>query len=396
VEASDLERTEPATPRRIERARDEGDVPRSRELATCVLLLAAGTGLWFTGNRTIGELGAMLATGLTLERELAFDSHALLERIAAMLAPVLVAFLPVVALLLVAVLLAPAALGGLVFSTTLLVPKFNRMNPVKGIANIFSSRTAVELAKAIAKAVLVGGVALAFFTASLDALLALVLQSPVAGIARVGLLVAATFMALAATLLLVVLIDVPYQLWHHAKKLRMSREEVRRESKESEGDPHVKARVRALQREMARRRMMAAVPTADVVVTNPTHYAVALSYTDGAMRAPRVVAKGADAVAARIRALAAEHGVPQLEAPALARALHRHTDIGDEIPASLYSAVAEVLAWVYRLRAHRTGDAPKPARPASIDVPPGLDPGPGASAAPNASANAAPDTVPLG
>jgi flagellar biosynthetic protein FlhB len=174
---------------------------------------------------------------------------------------------------------------------------------------------------------------------------------------------------------LIAAVDVPLQLWEHARKLRMTREELRQESKETEGDPQVKAHIRSQQREMARRRMMAEIPKADVVVTNPTHYAVALSYQDGAMRAPRVVAKGAHLLAARIRALAEAHQVPILEAPPLARALYRHAELGDEIPATLYTAVAEVLAYVYQLRRQREAGGPVPQLPELLPLPAGLDPG---------------------
>jgi flagellar biosynthesis protein FlhB len=182
------------------------------------------------------------------------------------------------------------------------------------------------------------------------------------------------FISIVSSLVVIALMDAPYQMWHYANKLKMTREEVRQEAKESDGDPHVKAKIRQLQREMAKRRMMSEVPTADVVVTNPTHYAVALKYTDGKMRAPTVVAKGADEVAAKIRELAAEHNVPLLEAPPLARALYSHAELGDEIPEGLYTAVAEVLAYVFQLRAYKTNGGSCPEIPADLEVPPQLDP----------------------
>jgi flagellar biosynthetic protein FlhB len=167
---------------------------------------------------------------------------------------------------------------------------------------------------------------------------------------------------------------VPFQLFHFRSKLKMTLEEVKKEQKETEGDPYIKGRIRQQQREMARRRMMAAVPKADVVVTNPTHFAVALKYLEGRHRAPVVVAKGVDEVAERIKALAAEHGVPRLEAPPLARALYRHVELGAEIPAALYTAVAQVLAYVFQLRRHQQGQAPRPRTPDDIEVPEGMDP----------------------
>jgi len=188
-------------------------------------------------------------------------------------------------------------------------------------------------------------------------------------------LLGSSFLIMAASMALIVAVDIPVQIWDHERKLRMTREEVRQENKETEGDPQVKAHIRSQQREMARRRMMAEIPRADVVVTNPAHYAVALRYQDGAMRAPRVVAKGAHLLAARIRALAEEHQVPILGAPPLARALYRHAELGDEIPAALYTAVAEVLAYVYQLRRHREDGSPMPQPPELLPLPAGLDPG---------------------
>jgi flagellar biosynthetic protein FlhB len=174
--------------------------------------------------------------------------------------------------------------------------------------------------------------------------------------------------ALTAALVLIAAVDAPFQIWQHRQDMRMTREEVRQEHKEAEGSPEIKGRIRALQRELAERRMMEEVPKADVIVVNPTHYAVALRYDDRSMRAPRVVAKGVDLMAARIREVATEHKVPIFEAPPLARALHRHVEIGDEIPAGLYVAVAQVLTYIFQLRAAKAGGGIRPALP-RIDMP---------------------------
>jgi flagellar biosynthesis protein FlhB len=182
------------------------------------------------------------------------------------------------------------------------------------------------------------------------------------------------FCALVLAMVVIASIDVPFQLWRFYSGLRMSAEEVRREQKESDGNPQIKGRIRQLQREMAKRRMMQEVPKADVIVTNPTHYAVALVYHEGKMNAPRIVAKGVDQVAQAIRELGAQHKVPVLEAPPLARALYAHGEIDREIPAALYSAVAQVLAWVFQLRRHREGEGELPETPAVLEVPPALDP----------------------
>jgi flagellar biosynthesis protein FlhB len=374
AEDSDLEKTEPASPRRLEQAREEGDIPRSRELATCTVLAAAGAGLWFAGDSLVRQLDRLLVSGLSFERTQAFDPDALLARLAADIGQVLLAFAPVAGLLMLVALASPLLVGGWLFSAKALMPDFGRINPLRGLGNMFSARSAVELGKAIAKTILVGTVAWIVISGKLEAMLALGVEPVKSGSAHLAHLLWTSFIAIVAALVLIALIDAPYQLWHYANKLKMTREEVRREAKESEGNPEIKAKLRAQQREMARRRMMSEIPKADVVVTNPTHYAVALKYADGAMRAPKVVAKGADAVAAKIREIAGEHRVPLLESPALARALYAHADLGDEIPEALYTAVAEVLAYVFQLRAYGRHGGARPQAPGHVSVPPELDP----------------------
>jgi flagellar biosynthetic protein FlhB len=262
----------------------------------------------------------------------------------------------------------------LLFTTKALEPKFERLNFVKGVGRMFSSQTAVELLKTVAKACVIGAVAAVVIWHYRHQMIALMHATPTEALARGMELVALCCGLIVAALSAIVLIDAPWQIWNHHKKMRMSREDVKQENKESEGDPHVKGRIRQQQRAMSRRRMMAEIPKADVVVTNPTHYAVALAYRDGPGSAPRVVAKGAGLVAARVRAVALEHKIPMLGAPPLARALYHHVEIGHEIPVELYSAVAEVLAWVYQVRTWNSGFGSEPDRPAHLAVPPGLDP----------------------
>jgi len=252
--------------------------------------------------------------------------------------------------------------------------KLSKLSPLAGMKRMFSSQTVVELLKAFAKAGLVGGVAVSVIWSIHDDVLGLMHVAPRAALPKALSLVASSIALIVASLLLVVLIDVPWQMWSHLKKLRMSKEDVRQEHKESDGDPHTKSRIRQQQRSMARRRMMSEVPKADVVVTNPTHYAVALKYAEGVEDAPRVIAKGSGLIAANIRKIAVEHRVPTLEAPPLARALYQHVELGHEIPAELYTAVAEVLAWVFQLRSWRAGWGAEPPAPSSLPVPPELDP----------------------
>ena len=248
-----------------------------------------------------------------------------------------------------------------------------------GFKRMFSGHALAELGKALAKVLVIGAVAVGVIVSQSSQFSALIAQPLESGIVSAGQLLMWCFALIAGAMILIVIVDVPMELWRHTSKLRMSREEVRKEARETEGDPIVKAAVRSQQREMARRRMMADVPKADVVVTNPTHYAVALSYSDSSMRAPRVVAKGAELVAARIREIAHAHHVPVLESPPLARALYHHAEIGDEIPETLYAAVAEVLAYVVQLRHHQAHGGPAPKLPAEVAVPSALDPGAKAS-----------------
>jgi flagellar biosynthetic protein FlhB len=375
AEDSDLERTEPASARRREQAREEGQVARSRELSTLALLLAAGGGLWFMGAGLTDTLSGLMRHGMQLERALAFDTDLMLLRLKDSSVDVLLAFSPLLALLVLAGIASALLLNGWMFSFKPLMPDFNRLDPLQGLARIVSLHGVIEMAKAIGKTVLVGGVAAWVIWNNSGAVLALAAEPLASGMVHLVRLLGTSFLVMAGSMGLIVAADIPFQLWDHAKKLRMTREEVRQENKENEGDPKVKAHIRSQQREMARRRMMAEIPKADVVVTNPTHYAVALRYQEGEMRAPRVVAKGAHLLAARIRELAQEHNVPLLEAPPLARALYSHAELGDEIPAALYTAVAEVLAYVYQLRRQKEFGGPAPQAPGPLALPAGLDPG---------------------
>lgn len=368
AQESDLEKTEPASQRRLDQAREEGDIPRSRELAACASLLAGGLLLWVMGGRLQGELAGMMRDTLSFPRELAFDSALLLEHGAHMTGRVLWSLLPFAAILLAVVIVAPLLVGGWLFSAKSFLPRFDRLDPIAGIARMFSLHSLGELGKALAKAVLLGAVGALVVKQQTAALLGLAFVPAGHGDSQLGHLMFVAFIAMAGVLALIAAIDVPWQRWQYAKKLMMTREEVRQEHKEQEGNPEIKARIRAQQREMARRRMMAEVPKADVVVTNPTHYAVALKYSEGRDAAPVVVAKGADALAAKIRELASEHRVPVLEAPPLARALYRHVEPGQPIPERLYAAVAQVLAWVFQLRAGQ-----RPVQPGEIEVPADMD-----------------------
>jgi len=374
AEESDLERTEAPSQRRLEKAREEGNVPRSREVNTFALLTAAGIALWASAEGVRNELAGVLRGGLAIPRAALSDPGAMLERLHALSFDALMAVAPVLAVLFIVALAAPLALSGWLVSWKAIEPDFGRLSPLRGLGNIFSVSSGIELAKAIGKVLLIGAITTAVVLGQMPETMALAGETLNSGVVHGGRILGLCFLAAGGSLALIAAIDVPFQIWHYRSKLKMSREELRQEAKETEGDPQVKAAMRAQQREMARRRMMAAVPEADVVVVNPTRYAVALRYDEARMGAPRVVAKGMHLVAARIRELAETHRVPVLEAPPLARALYRHAELGDEVPAALYSAVAEVLAWVFQLRRHVAEGAVAPRRPQSIEVPSGMDP----------------------
>lgn len=368
AEESDLEKTEPASARRLEQAREEGQVPHSRELGAFLILIAAAGAFWLMGGWFAQRIAAMVRRGLTLDQKLVQEPDQMLVRFSDLSLDALITFSPLLALLMVAAAASPFFLNAFNFSPKALVPNLSRLDPIKGLQRLFSVTGLVDMLKAIAKALLVGGMAAWVIWSERNDLISLLTQPIEVGLVSASHLAAFSFLAVVAVMLLIVAIDVPFQLWHYHDKLKMTREEVRQEGKEMEGDPHVKGRIRALQREAARRRMMAAVPQADVIVTNPTHFAVALAYKSG-MGAPKVVAKGMGEVARRIRELGAEHGVPLLEAPPLARSLHRHVDLDREIPGALYAAVAEALAWVYQLSTWRQSGGQYPVPPRELVVP---------------------------
>ncbi len=366
------ERTEQPTPKRLEEARRQGQLPRSPELSTAAVVLIGGIGLHFIGTHIAGELNGIMRSGLSLSREQALDASWLMPSLAASAARGAEAIAPVLVLTLIAALLAPITLGGWNLSLEALVPDFTRLSPMNGLQRVFSLRGGVELAKALVKFLLVGLVAVLFIKGNSSALASLGAEPMRVAIAHAVTLGGNALLVFSVALALIAAVDVPWQLWNYKQRLRMSRQEIRDELKQNEGSPEMKGRVRRAQQAAAKRRMMHEVPKADVVVTNPTHFAVALRYDEQRMRAPVVVAKGMDEVAARIREVAVENRVPIFEAAPLARALHRAVPIGGEIPTSLYVAVAQVLTYVYQLRtARRTGAMPP--------APPRIDPAVGAT-----------------
>lgn len=373
AEDSDLEKTEEPTGRRIEQAREQGQVPHSRELGTFLVLVVAAATIWMMGGWFVQRSMALMRKGFLIEAPVMREPALMLPRLAELSGDALLTFSPLLAVMFVAAILPPFFLNAWVFSPKALVPDLKRLNPLSGFGRMFSWSSLMELVKALLKAVLVGGIAALLIWKERDELFGLLSEPLEVGLAHAGHLVSFSFLILVAALVIIVAADVPFQLWQYFDKLKMTKEEVKQEMKEMMGDPHVKGRIRSLQMQAARKRMMAAVPQANVVVTNPTHYAVALSYQAG-MAAPKVVAKGVGAIALKIRELAGEHAVPILEAPPLARALYKHTEIDSEIPSALYNAVAEVLAYIYQLANWRQAGGVYPVPPRDLPVPPELVP----------------------
>lgn len=373
AEESDLEKSEAPTAHRLEKAREEGQIPRSRELTSVLMLLVGVTMLWLGGDPMARKMAQMLAQGLHFDHGLIGNDRLSLTQTAALVKQAVWALLPVFTGLVLVALASPMLLGGITFNPALIKFDLKKLNPLSGLKRMFSTQVLSELFKAILKALMAGVVTGWFLWQHWSRMLHLVMEPPVAALGDALDLIATCALLIIMSLVPIVAFDVFWQLWSHFKKLKMSRQDIRDEFKSQEGDPHVKGRIRMQQRAMARRRMMADVPKADVIVTNPTHFAVALRYEDGKMSAPKVVAKGAGEVALRIRELGLSHRIPLLEAPPLARALYRHSEIGQAIPATLYAAVAEVLAWVYQLKRWRQQGGLIPKTPEHLPVPAALD-----------------------
>jgi flagellar biosynthetic protein FlhB len=357
------ERTEEPSQRRLQDARERGQVPRSRELTNFATMIGGSATLIAIGGTLATHLSQIMRHALSIDPERLRDPDTMLNSLSEAALSATGVLLPVFAALIVLVLLASVALGGWNFSMQAMAPDFTRLSPLAGIKRLLGLRGASELGKALMKCAVVGGVCAAIVSSIFRDVLALGHMEPRAAIGRgVGLL-GWSFVWLCGSLALVAIVDVPLQLFQFRRMLRMTRQELRDEAKESDGRPETKQRIRQLQQTLARRRMMHKVPAADVVIVNPTHFAVALKYDPKTMRAPRVLAKGRDLVAQNIRRIAEEHRVPVFESPKLARALYRSTDLNKEIPAGLYVAVAQVLSYIFRVRTLNPTTAARMARP---------------------------------
>ncbi|MFD1801143.1 flagellar biosynthesis protein FlhB [Mixta tenebrionis] len=372
-EESDVEKTEDPTPYRREKARKEGQIPRSKELTSVMMLLVGWSLMLAGGHDLVMHLTNLLHDGLTFDALLARDTSLLFWQLRHLSNAALQALLLLLPGLFLTALTTPMLLGGLHLGGKSLKLDLKRLSPISGLKRMFSAQVVSELLKGILKVTLVGCVCGLYLYLHRQNFIHLVEQPLYEALHNFASLIMGCLLMVILALIPMVGYDVFWQLFSNLKKLRMSRQEIRDEHKEHEGDPHVKGRIKQLQRAAATRRMMAELPNADVIINNPTHYSVALRYQEGSMAAPILLAKGAGETALRIRAVAGEHRIPMLEAPPLARALYRHCELNAPIPAALYGAVAEVLAWVYSLRRWRHAGGLRPKKPVNLPVPAALD-----------------------
>jgi flagellar biosynthetic protein FlhB len=366
---SGQEKTEQPTAKRLEDAKRKGQVARSRELNTLAITLLGVVILVVMSGYLGGELKQVMTHGLDIERREIFDSNSLIRHLSEAVQSSLLALAPFFFAMMVVAIASSVVLGGFSISNEALAPKLSKLNPLKGLQRIFSLKGLMEMVKSLAKFVLIGGVTALLLWYTLGDYLLLHEMELQEAVLHMGSLIGWSVILIASTLILVAAIDVPFQLWDHKRQLKMTRQEVRDELKETDGRPEVKSRIRQLQHELAQRRMMEEVPKADVIVTNPSHYAIALRYDPDRMQAPKLVAKGADLVALNIRRVGEAAGVPVVQSAVLARAIYFHTELDEYIPVGLYLAVAKLLAYVFQLKVYQTDGGDRPEVPQDLPIP---------------------------
>jgi len=366
---SSQEKTEEPTQKRLDKAREDGQIPRSKELTTSVILLLGTGGLMMFGPFMAGRLEGIVRYNFMIDRDAAFDPNLMISHLAHSVGEGISSLFPLFALLLVGSIVGPLGLGGWLWSTKALAPKMNRMDPAAGLKRMFGTKGMMELVKAVAKVLVILSLAIILLLSMQQDMLDLANMSPLASIVESLRLSGWAAIALSAVTLLIVLVDVPFQIHENSKKLKMSLQDIKDEMKDSEGKPEVKGRIRQLQRELANNRQLSAVPEADVIITNPTHFSVALKYDPQTMQTPIMIAKGVDHLALKIREVANANDIQILESPVLARAIYHTTEVDQEVPSGLYMAVAQVLAYVFQLRNYRKGQGDRPVQPRNIDVP---------------------------
>lgn len=363
------EKTEEPTSRRLEKARDEGQIPRSKELTSSAILISGSIGLFVFAPLMSEHMSDISRFNFSFDRDVAFDTAAMISQLTGSFADGLFMLIPLFVTLLIASILGPIALGGWLWSAKAMAPKMNRMDPIAGLKRMFGVKGLVELAKALAKVMVVLPLSIVLLIIMQQNILDLSRMDAFSAIVESIRLSGWAAIALAASTIFIAIVDIPFQIWDNSRKLKMSRQDIKDEMKDTEGKPEVKGRIRQLQQEMANNRQLSAVPEADVVITNPTHYSVALKYDPESMETPILIAKGVDHFALKIREVANQHKIQIIESPVLTRAIYHTTEPDQEIPGALYMAVAQVLAYVFQLRNFRKGQGEKPDFPNNLDVP---------------------------
>ena len=366
---SGADKTEDPTEKRKKDSREKGEIARSKELNTLAIMLAGSAGLLIFGGALAQDMMELMRYNFSLSRDVLLNPDSMGAFLLHSGKIALIALQPVLLTLLIAALVGPISLGGWLFAAGSLAPKFSRMNPAAGIKRMFSAKALVELLKALAKFFIILIVALLVLKSDIDDLLRIAHEPLELAVIHSLQVVGWSALWMACGLILIAAVDVPVQLWESHQKLLMTKQEVRDEHKDQEGRPEVKQRIRQVQREMSQRRMMAAIPDADVIITNPTHYAVALKYDPEKGGAPMLLAKGSDFLALKISEIGAKHNILLLESPALARSIYYSTELEQEIPAGLYLAVAQVLAYVYQIRQYQAGKGKRPAPLKDLPIP---------------------------
>lgn len=366
---SGQERTDDPTPKRQEDARKKGQVARSRELNTMMSLMVGASALIILGGAMVRDLSTILRNHFVMLPTNLDNPQVLTATVATALGDAIFLLIPFFLILLISVFVGPLAMGGWAFSLSAIQFKIEKVDPIKGLGKLASAKSLMELVKALAKFLLVASIASLVIWQSFDQLLLLAREDTESALGHFANIAGISFLSFSAALILIAATDVPFQLWEHKRQLKMTKQEIKDESKESEGRPEVKGQIRMLQRQMSQQRMMDKLPTASVVITNPTHYAIALKYDELSPHAPTLIAKGKGHMALRIREVAEEHNILIFSAPPLARAIYASTDINREIPAQLYLAVAQVLAYVYQLKLPIAPGKTPPKPPTDISIP---------------------------
>jgi len=362
------EKTESASSKKLQDARNKGNIPRSKDLSTALLLIVAAVTLYGTGTLLVRDLALLFDFNFLVDRSDLFDLNRMVFHLYESVVAMMDSMVLLMSVLAAAGIIGSIALGGLNFSWEPLIPKLSKMNPIAGLKRMFSVQSLVELLKAIAKVGLVALISVLVVLHFLPETIGLTFQTVELAMEHGIDIIIWSFIFVTLALVFIAAIDVPFQVWSHKEKLKMTKQEVKDEFKQQEGDPLVRGRIRQLQRQAAMSRMMADVPEADVIITNPTHFSVALKYDQVSGEAPVLLAKGGDFIALKIREVGNHYDIPVIQSPALARAVYHHTEIGEEIPQGLFKVVAQLLAYVYQLRNARTG-APKPDVMPNLDVP---------------------------